>query len=217
MSPTEPARLRALGAVSMYPETFGADVLVPIAGGGWCGVQRKERADLISSMTDGRLGEQITKLRSLPHSHLIIEGDLMWTGDGVLMGSGRYGREIKRDFFDGVMWSVQESGTRISYTGSLDETIKMLAHLEKWWAKNKHLGLATRGQVLATWGTPNDRDFQIHLLTGIPNVGPELAGRILDHFGGLPWKWRDDVDVMTLCEVAGIGPKKAAKIIGVLP
>lgn len=216
ISPTEPAKLRALGAVSMYPENYGADILVPVAGGGWVGVQRKERADFISSLGDGRLGEQVAKLRALPHSHLIIEGDLNWTIDGTLMGSGRYGREITRDFFDGVVWSVQDSGTWVTYTSSLDHTIATLAHLEKWWAKTKHTGLMTRGPVVATWGTPDSRDYQVHLLTGIPNVGPELAGRILDRFDGLPFRWRDDVTVSTLCEVKGVGVKKAEKILGVL-
>lgn len=216
ISPTEPARLKKLGAVSLYPESFGADILVPIAGGGWVGVQRKERGDLMSSLADGRLGEQIAKLRALPRSHLIIEGRLSYTTDGTLMGSGKYGRELTREYMDGVLWSVQNAGTWVSYTDSLGETCDMLEHLAKWWAKDKHRGLATRGPVTATWGVPDARDYQIHLLTGIPNVGPELAGRILDRFGGLPFRWRDDVTVKTLCEVVGVGKVKAEKILGVL-
>lgn len=217
ISPTEPPKLRALGSTSLYSEAFGADILIPVAGGGWCGVQRKERGDLISSMGDGRLGEQIAKLKDARFSHLIVEGDLAWTGDGVLMGSGRYGREITREFFDGVMWSVQMAGTWVSYTGGLDQTAKMLTHMEKWYGKEKHRGLATRGPVVASWGNvATNRDYQVHLLTGIPNVGVELAGRILDKFGGLPFRWRDDVTVGTLCEVPGIGKVKAERIIGVL-
>lgn len=216
ISPTEPAKLKAMGAVSMYPENYGADILVPVAGGGWCGVQRKERGDFISSLGDGRLGEQIAKMRALPQSLLIIEGDLSWTTDGVLMGSGKYGREITRAMFESVTWTIQKSGTWISYTGSLGQTCDMLEHLEKWWAKEKHQGLATRGPVRATWGLPDSRDYQVHLLTGIPNVGPELAARILDRFGGLPFRWRDDVSIETLCEVVGVGKKKAEKIMGVL-
>lgn len=216
ISPTEPAKLRALGVTTLYPENYGADILVPRAGGGWVGVQRKERADLMSSLGDGRLGEQIAKLRALPQRHLIIEGELRWTNDGILMGSGKYGREITRDFLDGVLWSIQRDGVWVSYTDSLGQTCDTLVHLEKWWAKEKHNGLATRGPVAATWGVPDSRDYQVHLLTGIPNVGPELAGRIIDRFGGLPFRWRDDVTIETLCEVKGVGDKKAAKIMGVL-
>lgn len=216
VSSTEPARLRACGAVSTFPERYGADILVPAAEGGWFGIQRKERQDLMGSMWDGRLAEQIAKMRSCKGSLLIVEGDLNWTGDGVLMGSAKYGRPITRDHFDGTMWSLQQQGTWLTYTEGLDETIRVLEHLEKWAAKDKHLGMQTRGRVDAMWGTPTSRDFQVHLLTGVPNVGPELANRMLDHFGGMPWRWRDEVTEEELCKVPGIGKKKAKGILGAI-
>lgn len=218
VSPTEPAKLRALGRVALLPETHGADVLIMARGGRYVGVQRKERSDLISSLGDGRLGEQVAKMQSLHLSILIVEGDLNFTTDGVLMGTAKYGRAMTRKFLDGVFWSIQSSGTWVTFTSSLAETCEVLLHLEEWINKPKHQGLATRGgvEVNARWGKPTNRDFQLHLLTGLPNVGPEVAGKILDHYGGLPWRWRDDVDAGTLQEIDGIGPKKAQQIMGAL-
>ena len=67
----------------------------------------------------------------------------------------------------------------------------------------------------AAWGTPDSRDFQVHLLTGFPGVGPELAERIIDHFGGVPWTWK--ITVEELQQVAGIGKRKAEQIMGLVP
>ena len=212
-SPTEPAQLRdAAASVSMFPESFGADLIVATHEGGWAGVQRKEVRDLMASIEDGRLAEQLVKLRQLPMSLLIVEGELEWTNDGEMLGNRRW-KSITRDRFDGVMWMVQSDGTWVCFTRDLAETIRVVKHFEVWAGKARK-GLSTRGQVAASWGKPDSRDFQIHLLCGFPGVGPELAGRIVDRFGGVPWTWR--VTLEELCEVPGVGKRKAEQMMGVV-
>lgn len=213
-SPTEPAQLRdAASSVSMFPENFGADLVVGIHAGGWAGIQRKEVRDLCASIEDNRLTEQLVKLRQLPMSMLIVEGELEWTNDGEMLGARNRFKSITRDRFDGVMWTVQSEGTWVCFTSGLSETIRVAKHFEKWVGKPRK-GLATRPQVTAAWGSPDSRDFQIHLLTGFPGVGPELAERILDHFGRVPWTWNVTVDEMM--QVVGIGKRKAEQIMGVV-
>ena len=213
-SPTEPAQLRdAADAVSMFPESFGADLVVPIHGGGWAGIQRKEIADLCASIEDNRLSEQLVKLRQLTMSMLIVEGELEWTNDGEMLSRRRW-KSMTRDRFDGVMWHVQADGTWVCFTRDLAETIRVAKHFEKWTAKPRK-AMATRPPVTAAWGTPDSRDFQVHLLTGFPGVGPELAERIIDHFGGVPWTWK--ITVEELQQVAGIGKRKAEQIMGLVP
>ena len=65
ISPTEPPELKALGKLSLLTEKHGADVLImPHASWeGMLGVQRKELKDLLASMSDGRFGEQMMKLK----------------------------------------------------------------------------------------------------------------------------------------------------------
>jgi len=41
-------------------------------------------------------------------------------------------------------------------------------------------------------------------------VGPELAERIVEHFGGIPMRW--EVAIEELLEVYGIGKVKAEKL-----
>ena len=155
-SPTEPAQLRdAADAVSMFPESFGADLVVPIHGGGWAGIQRKEIADLCASIEDNRLAEQLVKLRQLTMSMLIVEGELEWTNDGEMLSRRRW-KSITRDRFDGVMWHVQADGTWVCFTRDLAETIRVAKHFEKWTAKPRK-AMATRPPVTAAWGTPDNQ------------------------------------------------------------
>ena len=91
-----------------------------------------------------------------------------------------------------------------------------MVRFEAWTQKATHTALqGTRGGVPRnSWGRSTSRDYQIHLLTGLPGVGEELAGRVVDHFGKLPWMWT--VTEEELCQVQGIGPKKARKMMEAL-
>ena len=109
---------------------------------------------------------------------------------------------------------MQADGTWVCFTRDLAETIRVAKHFEKWTGKPRK-AMATRPPVTAAWGTPDSRDFQVHLLTGFPGVGPELAERIIDHFGGVPWTWK--ITVEELQQVAGIGKRKAEQIMGLVP
>ena len=55
---------------------------------------------------------------------------------------------------------------------------------------------------------------QLHILQGLPNVGPLLAKRLLKHFGSVRNVMH--ADMKTLSTIDGIGKKKAEKICRVL-
>lgn len=212
VSPTEPrVLLDRARAVSMAPEHFGADILLPIVDGKWAGVQRKELRDLIASISDGRLNEQIVKMRTLPVRMLVVEGQPKWSESGELLGH-KHGPPLTRDRFDGVLWRAQADGMWVTFTAHLAETVTVLEHFGKWVEKSRE-EFATREPVASSWGKPDSRDFQRHLLMGLPNVGPKLADVILDAHG-MPWEWR--IDAEDLAALPGIGAKKAAQIIGAL-
>lgn len=71
-----------------------------------------------------------------------------------------------------------------------------------------------REQLQSSWGTPTNREFAVYVMSSLPGVGVELAGRIWEHFGRIPFVW--EVSVEELCEVQGIGKKKAEKMIAAL-
>lgn len=210
VSSTEPLALREVAeAVSTFPETYGADILVADHTGNYAGVQRKEVRDLFASIDDGRLAEQCAKLRQLPSALLIIEGELHFGNDGHMVT--RWGR-MSRDRFDGLMWHVQADGVWLTFTADLAETVRVLQHYERWRGRPAR-ALNTRGQVAAAWGTPDSRDYKIHLLCGFPGIGPEMAARIVDTVG-LPW--RSSVSREHLLAIDGLGPKRVDAMLALL-
>lgn len=213
VSPTEPARLRKLGTVSPLPENYGADFLV-VAHGQRTGIQRKQfPADFTASLADGRLTEQLHQMQTLDRRLLIVEGYGIWTEDGALVDT--YRRFTRQQFYSTVWSAAFQFDIEVFQVRDINETIQVLQSIETWANKPKHVSLLRRpGPKRASWGTVSNKDYSIHLLQSFPGVGVELAKRIVDRFGKAPIRWEIDVDELT--KVAGIGKKKAERILGVL-
>jgi ERCC4-type nuclease len=196
----------------MRPENYGCDVLFA-ARGKWFGIQRKEFKDLVASMQDGRLGQQVAMMDGLEQALVVIEGwgDAHWTIDGRL--SDRYAK-VTRAQLRGLLWSVRDRGVWVDYTRDLQDTIALCREWEAWCRKPEHKSLSSRPGPVNTWGRAGNRDWQMHLLQGLPGVGVELAGRILDELG-MPLGWR--VSEEELKKVKGLGKGKVEKMMRAVP
>lgn len=211
VSPAEPAQLRSLGRVSPLPEKLGCDFLVPCHGG-FAGAQRKEVKDLRASAGDGRLGKEITQLKTgnIHPALLVVEGRVKWTSDGRI--ADPWGRQWNRSQWYGVLWSVQLAGLWVVQTDSMTETARALETFERWAQKDEHGSLAARGAAPSIWGAhQTNRDWGIWVLQGFNGIGVKMAEKIWDHFEGLPFAWKKGVTVERLCEIDGMGPKTARK------
>lgn len=222
VSPTEPPSLRAIAdTVSMFPEKYGVDVIWRSAAQqGWVGVQRKEVGDLLSSVRDGRLGMQLRQMAPLKMCMVMIEGKIRWSTDGELLFQGQAGRgqaagrPWTRKQLAGVLWSIQSKGAFLYFTESLVETVGAVQMFADWSCKDSHSGLDARsGPMGDSWGKVSRRDWQRHILMGLPGIGSELASRMLDH-GGLPIGLA--VTREELMAVPGLGKKKVDTIMEVL-
>ncbi len=205
-SPTEPKQLRALGKTSSIPENHGADFLI-VGNKVRIGVQRKQfPGDLLASLNDGRLYSQIPYLQELDLALLVIEGQGRWTEDGELL-AGKYHRFTKTQLH-GLLFTVMfEYGIPSIIVKDMGETANVLTDLEAWAKKGKHKSLKSRpGPTGGSWGK-TERHMAQHLMQGFQGVGPELAGRIVDRFNGVPLDWTVTIDEMM--EVDGLGKKKA--------
>lgn len=214
VSPTD-RELHQLGKVSSLPERWGCDVLIR-TDNLWIGVQRKEVKDFISSIQDGRLAKEVQQMAAcgrLDIKVLLIEGKPQWTTDGVYLGNG-YGIGWSIAQHRGMLWSVMLKGLWVDTTDSITETRVWLKMMEQWAGKGKHSALDRRPAAFGAWGKPDSREFGLHLLQGLPNVGPELAARIYDYFKGVPWKW--DTTVEELMKIPGVGKKRANEMITTL-
>ncbi len=213
-SPTEPKKLRNLGTTSSIPENHGADFLIA-AQKRRIGVQRKQfPGDLLASLNDGRLYNQIPYLQELDHAVLVVEGHGRWTEDGELIAD-KYHRFTMQQMH-GLLFTVMfEYNIPTMWVKDMDETAKVLVRLEEWANKAKHMSLRSRsGPGKSSFGQTSQRHLAQHILQGFPGVGPELAGRVVDHFEGVPLTWTHSIE--ELMEVEGVGMKKAEGMIHAL-
>ena len=207
-SPTEPKPLKALGTVSSAPEKHGADFLI-LGRTSRIGVQRKQfPGDLLASLQDGRLYDQLPRLQALDRSLLIVEGHGQWTEDGELIAEKYHNFTIQQ--LHGLLFTVMfEFNVPSIWVANMNDTANVLTNLEGWAAKAKHTSLKSRpGPEKTGWGSTTERHMAQHILQGFPGVGGELAGRIVDKFEGVPLSWTVGED--ELLEVEGVGKKKAA-------
>lgn len=213
VAPTEPTQLKSLGTVNMMPERFGVDYLWP-AHGAWAGVQRKEVSDLLASATDGRLAKELSQMEPLIHRWVVIEGTVRFTGEGELMMGRARGKPWSRDQWEGMVASIQQRGCWLASSSDVRDTGRVIGILQRWSRKEKHTSLTGRPGPVSLWGRPGSRDWAIHLLQGFEGIGPELATRIIDTFGGVPMQWT--VDEAALRGIEGLGPKKVKKLMEAL-
>lgn len=207
ISPTEPRPVQELGVSSPVPELHGSDVCWT-GPNGLVGVQRTELGDLVVAVRDGRLAEQVARMRLLDVRVLVVEGTPRWGPTGRLLDARP---SITRDAFRGVLSSAQQRGEWVVSTSSVHDTVAAIAHLRRWLAKRRHTSLDRRPTAPAAGG----RDRGVHLLQSFPLVGPVVAGSLWDHFGGVPLPWT--CDAAELAAVRGVGPARAAHLVGALP
>ncbi len=211
ISPSEPPHVRSLGKVSSAPEDYGCDVLIS-SRHHKLGVQRKVFPDdLLASIGDGRLSDQLTKMASLDRATVVLVGYPAWTRDGELVHKSYGGRQWSFDTIWGTVASIGlEAGVATMWVRDEGEFMDLIGVLDKWNRKKSHSTTRTRSRPKAKgWGVSTKLQ-QAHFLQGLPSVGPELAERIVEHFGGIPMGWR--VPIEELLEVHGIGKVKAEKL-----
>lgn len=210
IAPTEPRALRALGTVSMLPERFGCDVLFTSPNHGFVGIQRKELGDFLGSVADGRLNA-FGKMNNVGLPVLIMEGHPRWTLDGYLVDAYK---NWNRTQYRNLLLSIQDRGIRVMHTADLGETIEAIVDLRAWAAKTSHTSLDRRPKAKGSWGKAGHKDFACHVLQSFDGIGPDVARKIYDHFGGVPIAWT--VGERELLAVAGLGKTRVKRLLAAL-
>ena len=163
------------------------------------GIERKTVTDLQSSIVNGRLFEQLVRLRAAYQSpFLLIEGD---------MSEFRLGENIAKGLVAAV---CIDYNVNVVTSLSPKETSDLLFYMAKHEQNGNSRALSMKGAVRSF----TDRDFQEHVAANLPGVGPKLAKSLLLHFKSL--KNIANADVASLMKVEKIGKKKAERIHEVL-
>lgn len=214
IGPTEPLAFKHLGTSSLITEDYGVDFLWQSTLG-LVGVQRKQfPSDFLASVHDGRLNREYGMMKALDLAILMLEGQAHWTTEGRLIRE----RNDKRNGWDrskhrNYLHSVQMRGIHVVHTDNVADSIDYLLGLQVWSDKADHHSLDTRpGPTGSGWATVTNVDYQVHLLTSLPGIGPKVARAIIDEVG-FPFMLTLGVD--ELKTVPGVGKKKAEQIVRV--
>lgn len=206
VAPTEPASLKAVGASSALPETFGSDLLV-FGGETMVGMQRKTwPGDFLASVSDGRFTTSSMKMLKLPHRFLLLEGHTNFTRDGAIVGETYgEGRRFTRGNLWGMLWSLLFEFDIVPFwTASTAETAEFVVRFEEWLGKPEHsTGRVRVGLSTPSGRTAKPRDMAAFLLQGFPGIGPTVAEAIFDTFERVPLRF--DVTRDEMKSVPGVG------------
>lgn len=197
---------------SSSPEKRGVDFLWR-ANNQWWGVQRKELHDLLASFDDGRLKLELAQMRAaVTMPHLVVEGRIAASNEGMLMTDG-WGRPVSLSSLRHRMLTVQYEGVAVDYVRDVNGTASLIVDAYLWSHKANHSTAQTRPKPKSDWGRLSNKDYQMHLLQGLPEVGPKMAESIIDTLGFPLTLNATEAELQT---VPGVGPATARKIVKAL-
>ncbi len=162
-----------------------------------CVFERKTMPDFAASIVDGRLFTQAQRLAQLDlTTALILEGRPSQTAD----------LHVSREALQGAMISLSLI-FHLPVLRALDasETARLLVYAGRQMQRHEAFNSVRFGRR-----PKRKRRLQLHILQGLPGIGPARAAQLLERFGTVQ-------AVMTataehLHEVAGLGPKTVATI-----
>lgn len=163
-------------------------------------IERKTGRDFLVSIVDGRLFRQAqTMKKSLPRPIILIEGnpfhvDMDFTPEsirGVILSLQ-------------VIWYIP-----VLFSKSKEDTCRIFEMIGKQEQTQTNLLTLRHGYRSKKLITK-----QLYILQGLPNVGPQLAKRMLKHFGTVRRVMQADME--SLLSIEGIGKRKADKICRIL-
>lgn len=190
--------LDALGAeVSIMKLDFG-DYMV----GEDIAIERKTVFDLVSTLTQRFLFDQIFKMReNYPRSLVIIEG---------YMGILRKFRRISAESLNGALFALAQNGIPLVPTIDYKDTAVFLVTASKQLSKDSKSPPIIRHRSKVETVAKK----QLFLITGLPHVGPVLADSLLHYFNTPREVFKANRE--ELMAVKDVGPKTAEDIVKVL-
>ncbi len=166
-------------------------------------VERKTAQDFLLSITDGRLFEQLKRLKdSFEIPILLIEGnpDILFSERGVHPNAVR-----------GVLSSVIiDYKIPILWTHDLEETAAQLFSI----AKREQFENKRMPSIRISKKVRSTKELQEYFISGLPNINSVLSKNLLERFGS-PMKLFK-ADISEIMKAEGIGKERAKKIYEVL-
>ncbi len=161
-------------------------------------IERKSITDYMKSLYDGRLFDQAYRMSSTySFPILVIEG-------GFAPYKDRY------KFNSSLASLLVNYGIRVVTTRGPSDTADLIYYI----ARKIH---SSKGQFIVVHRKPklsDPREWQLYITQSLPNIGPKLASRLLEHFGSI--EKIVNASISELASVPGIGEKRAIEIYKIL-
>jgi DNA excision repair protein ERCC-4 len=190
-----PSLLEQLGVLVVRKQLSEGDYVIPED----TVIERKSASDFISSLFDGRLFDQASRLtRDYEEVYYLIEGDLF--------------KELKawpsrrKQVIGALVTLVSDYGVKLLWSPSRKDSAELIAALAT-------RSSTSRGGPVVINKKPrlgSIREWQLYILQAFPGVGAKTAERLLQRFGSLEAFF--NASVAELASVEGLGEAKAAKI-----
>ncbi len=160
-------------------------------------VEFKTKEDFINSIIDGRLLQQV---RDLKENYM--RPVLLIQGQNILQGN----RINKKSVFGVLSAIVLGFGISVIFTSTYEESAEFLASL----AKREHSDKPSRINPHGNRKQSLVSEAQKYLIASIPGINVGLAEPLLRRFSSI--KALANASIEELCQVEGIGKKKASQI-----
>jgi len=142
-------------------------------------IERKTVSDLLGSISDGRLFNQVAKMRKLsPWCYVIITGALIWEQDTgkLIVGYKTTGWDMSAVY--GALLTVQELGVGVVFCANDDDFCPCVERLAKRKREDIHIHPVRQPHILSA----GDK-----LLASLPGIGYEKVKALLDYCGTPAW------------------------------
>jgi ERCC4-type nuclease len=160
-------------------------------------VERKRWPDLVASIVDGRLFRQACRLAASPlHTIVLLEGSEEDVAECAMT----------REAIQGALISVSVIlGIPVLRSRDAEESARFMLYA------GRQVQSVISGAVTRAGHRPKSkRRTQLHILQGLPAVGPVRAARLLEKYGTVEGVLTARLEDLTL--VAGIGKVAAERI-----
>ena len=186
---------------------------------GTVGIERKKvPGDLLSSVTDGRLGREILAMREeCQFIVILLHGTITYRTDGtVKIGGNRYrGREWTRKGMRNLLRTLQYvEGCYLEYARNNQELVEVVTDLQEYFDKSHHNSLHTRPGIHTDWLVPTGQERVRYWMQGLPGISVVRAKLLCDRFSTPLALFEASID--EICEIRGMGKNTATKIYSFL-
>jgi Fanconi anemia group M protein len=163
------------------------------------GIERKTVSDFESSLMNGRMFEQLARLKeAYERPILLIEGS-------------REDFRLKQNVVFGAIISMYiDDNLQVLLSEGIDDTADMLLSL----AKHEQSGRTRMPSLKGGAHAYTDSEYQEYMVGNLPGVGPKLAKALLSHFGSIRNIASSDME--DLLKIDKIGKVKAKRILDIL-